>query len=447
MLISQVKQGDIVKIKSKDVPSFMTKFRSLGPYIFNFPIFAITSVHNYIEYWAFTYTDGTNSYNINVPNSFTFDNISNKEIKIYNTTFEKRLEKSLNTQLNIGLCSGSDPEIFVEDQKGIIIPAYEFLPGKDKPLFAFIPNEVSSLGEKIYWDGFQAEFNTLPANCLEAVADSTQRGLRSLLWAARKYDKNAKLSLRTVMDISPEVLAKAKDEHVNFGCMPSLNAYNMTGKVIPARELMFRPAGGHIHLGFDRKTTTSEQIIRTIKAMDAILGVACVSMFAEFDDPRRRILYGLAGEHRLPAHGLEYRVLSNAWLIHPTIYYMVFDLARKAFCMGYKNFQNLWEASEGEVIAAINGCDVKLARKILKRNKTVLIKILESIYTKSHTAAGPKQVKSLYDVWLNGMETIVANPNDIAGNWMLDDGNYNRVAITKSVRGLLTSITTGKKVA
>jgi hypothetical protein len=64
----------------------------------------------------------------------------------------------------------------------------------------------------------------------------------------------------------------------------------------------FRTTGGHIHFGIGKRD--DETVSRMVKALDAIIGVACVSLFDGIDDPRRRRMYGLAGEYRLPEYGV-----------------------------------------------------------------------------------------------------------------------------------------------
>jgi hypothetical protein len=144
--------------------------------------------------------------------------------------------KFKNLDLDHYMTVGSDPEIFVEDKEGQIIPAFNFLGSKEKPNKTAVNHGRggASLGEKpLYWDGFQAEFVTAPNNCLAWQVDSVQCGLKGALIEARKHNPDAKLSLKTVMDIPLEMLRDAKDEHVNFGCMPSFNVYNMKGLQIP----------------------------------------------------------------------------------------------------------------------------------------------------------------------------------------------------------------------
>ncbi len=147
--------------------------------------------------------------------------------------------------------------------------------------------------------------------------------------------------------------------------------------------------------------------------MDAILGVAGVSLFAKFDDPRRRQMYGLAGEYRLPPHGLEYRTLSNAWLFHPVIANIIFDLARSVFVFGDKGLMRYWKTSEEETIRVINTCDVKGARAILKNNELILKKIIKA------RAYNTNKIDYIYGAIMNGMESIVNDPTDIVGNWDL----------------------------
>lgn len=337
---------------------------------------------------------------------------------------------------------GSDPEIFVKDKDGKIVPAFTFLPEKPSSKNKEARKDPENL--PAYWDGFQAEFETCPQYCLAYHVDYIQYGLKKVLNAAREKDPTAKLSIKTVMDIPLEFLQTASDEHVEFGCMPSLNAYGMRGLGTSGRDTLFRPAGGHIHFGVGNNRT-QEQAAKAVKALDAILGVCCVSMFAGFDDPRRRSLYGLAGEFRMPAHGIEYRTLSNAWLCHPVVTHLVFDLARRAFNLGfYGLFDKLdWKCSEQETIRIINQCDVEAARKVMQENKDILMRIFERQYNlnkdKSFAA-----YKSFYE----GIESIIVDPKDIENNW-----NMNKTWLTHSngtnkyFNSAVSLIMLGKKVA
>lgn len=305
--------------------------------------------------------------------------------------------------------SGSDPEIFVEKNK-TIIPAFDFMGTKDEPKHK-AQQYHGAAPVKVYADGFAVEFETVPLQCLAYHIDSIQSGLKTAYDAAKSYDKKATLTLRNTMMIPSEIMAKASDEDIAYGCMPSLNVYGMKGRVVAPRDLPFRFAGGHIHFGCGKQSP--EKITNGMKALDAILGVACVSLFAKIDSSMRREYYGMAGEYRLPPHGLEYRVLSNAWLCHPLITNLVYDLARRVLNLGFVGLNHVWNATEEEVIATINNHDVAKAREILLRNETVFLKILKAAHP------GTYDVKILFDTWMNGVEYAIKDPNDIVGNWHL----------------------------
>jgi hypothetical protein len=310
---------------------------------------------------------------------------------------------------------GSDPEIFVEDAKGIVIPAFDFLGAKTSTK----NRTVGNYGNKpLYWDGFQAEFETEAINCLGWHTDSVQAGLKGLYDAAKKHNKDAKISSKVVMDIPTEMLHKAKPEHVAFGCMPSKNAYGLEGHKKDGRDVPFRPAGGHIHFGIGKKT--DEEYTKIVKALDATIGVACVSLFAKFDDPRRRLLYGLPGEYRTPPHGLEYRTLSNAWLFHPMMMNLVFDIARKGLIFGEKNLIGYWKTSEKEVVDIIQKSDVKAARESLKKNEFLFRQLIGAAYGNEE-----RTTKTVFDIFMNGMESVIKDPTNIEANWMLAGGWVN----------------------
>lgn len=381
----------------------------------------ITGLTKYHEdYVQISYlNENVDSTYVIVPNDFLVsilppDKLAEMESKYALAAERQALRQALSFQ---GSC-GSDPEIFVEDKSGEIIPAFKFLGPKDKP---FKTSQFYGSSNNVYWDGFQAEFDTYPNVCFSGQADSIHYGLQGVLQKAREYDKDAKLAWRPVMEIPPHMLIEAAPEHVQFGCMPSLNAYGMTGDKTPGHEVPFRPAGGHMHFGVS--SMTPERAERIVKAMDAILGVACVSLFDKYDDARRRKLYGLAGEYRLPKHGIEYRVLSNAWLIHPLLAHIVFDLGRTAAKVGDKDMLSRWECPEAETVRIINEHDVEGARKVLAKNEQFLKRLIEIKYAqwwaKDEGFDYIIAAEYVYKAIMNGLDSIIADPHDIEGNWNL----------------------------
>lgn len=334
---------------------------------------------------------------------------NNKDIV---TNYDKYKMANLVYKLGFYDTIGSDPEVFLEKEDGTVLPAFDFLGPKPKKPGNLYAGNTSAGGNSIYWDGFQAEFDTYATSCLSFQVDSIQHALSLLYKEMIKKDHKAKLSIKTVMDIPQELLKTSAAEHVAFGCLKSFNVYNMKGIKADGREVDYRSAGGHIHFGtgiIDKK-----QLPWIVKSLDAVLGVAAVSLFANFDDPRRRQMYGLAGEYRLPPHGLEYRTLSNAWLMHPIMVHIIFDLARSAYSFGQTGFIKYWKGSSKETIRVINECDVDGARKILKQNEALFKEILSVKHL-----GNPGNVQFMYDTIINGAESVIANPENIAENWRI----------------------------
>lgn len=349
--------------------------------------------------------------NINLPRTFKVKKLTGKQAEKMLLAQRKQEFENLATNLNHAFYIGSDPEVFVEDAQEKVIPAFSFLGSKKDTT-----NKTRQL-RPVYWDGAQAEFQTVAGGCLAYHVDSIQEGLCTVLEAARKVNKDARLSLKNVMEIEYDVLNSAKEEHVAFGCAPASNVYGLQGKQVPARELPFRTAGGHIHFGVGDKKEP-ETIKNMVKALDAILGVCSVSLFAKQDNAIRRQFCGQAGEYRTPKHGLEYRTLSNAWMCHPMMTHLVFDLARKCVVFGEKGFLGFWDATEEETVNCIQNCDVELAHKIMERNKATLMKIFRAAY---HYLTD-KQLDSAYHIFYDGLDSAIKNPADFVSNWKLDGG-------------------------
>lgn len=297
--------------------------------------------------------------------------------------------------------TGCDPEIFVEGSKGII-PAWEFLPAKN-----------SGMGH--FWDGFQAEFTPAAAGCLETLAREIRQRLSNILYSAKRHDTSAQFTLKNVVEVPEHVLNTAEMKYVELGCAPSLNVYKDRGKeIVNPRELKVRFAGGHLHYGGQFKPKQVEELVR---ALDAILGVAGVSMAQDMDDPVRREYYGRAGEFRLPKHGIEYRVLSNFWLIHPAISMVVMELFRVVVRLVQTGlFKHVWTWDEDAVRETINTCDVKRARKMLLHNaKNLEALFCHSNFGSSSSGITKRLAEAATYVVLNGVEKVVKK--NLSENW------------------------------
>jgi hypothetical protein len=305
---------------------------------------------------------------------------------------------------------GNDPEIFVLDGKGQVLPAFSFLPSKHEA--------VATGGQKIFWDGFQAEFTTRSTTCFGWGGDYVQAGLKAIHNAARKVCKDAKITWKPVVDIPKDMLANSHPDCVALGCDPSQNAYfegpNEALAQLDAHTLSYRFAGYHVHMGIGKVTDITYKKI--IRRCDAIAGVISVCLFRGMEDQRRRKYYGLAGEYRTPPHGLEWRTLSSCVLCSPYTFHLMSDLTRLSMMISRWKMGWVWKADEKEVRRAIDELDVDLAWKILTDNKDALRVILNTLYPFC------KDTKTGYDKVMVLLEKGALNTldTDIESSWRLN---------------------------
>ncbi len=428
------KGATVVEFPTKTLKGYYTDVKLKGK------VAVVNSVSQYGEgYVKFVNSDGDT---VVISSKIAVRPVLDEEIKKKEmSVYISKAANQLTSHCRYFGLHGADPEIFVTTAKGNLIPAFNFLGSKENPTLA--PPAAANSGakgrNKVYWDGFQAEFDTYPTDCLGWFLDSVQRGLKGVYEQAIKHDKDAKLTITNLVEVSEKQIKQATDEQVAFGCEPSLNAYGHTPLIeLDGRRTRLRSAGGHLHFGM---SVSPESAAEIVKAIDAVCGVACVSLFQGIDDPRRRHMYGLAGEYRLPKHGLEYRTLSNAWLCHPMITNLVFELARAAYMLGQQGLRECWETTEHDTVKIINTCDVKAAQKQIEKNRKVMVRLLA---TKLYEENAPKCV----DYFLNGVHSIIQDPDDIIGNWNLN-GHWISHAngVGKNVASGVQLISAGKKLS
>jgi hypothetical protein len=302
---------------------------------------------------------------------------------------------------------GSDPEIFAEDAQGACIPAFKFLPDKN------------NRRQYAFWDGYQGEFITEPNSCLAYFVDSIRSGLKEIHEA---LPKGGKLSLTSVFPI--ETLYEDAPEHVALGCAPSQNIYGDRGRLATdSREIPFRFAGCHLHFSFYNYISDAE-LRQMLIHLDGIYSVCMTSFAAGYDNPIRRMYYGLAGEYRRPSpKRFEYRTPSNIILSHPGVFHMAVDFARAClYLVDAPIYQNAIPTLDPNFYrSVVNNSDVDAARKWMVENQAFLTRLIKSSY--DGYSEGSAQIAShAFSALLNGIDSIVTNPRDIAGNWLLSIG-------------------------
>lgn len=358
------------------------------------------------------------------PNGEQLEVIEDRTEAIKNFDKQKVMETSAS---GLSTTIGSDPEIFCVDKQGDVIPAWEYLPDKENQLL--ISGTLYN-GSGTFYDGFQAEWTT-PAEvgCLGFLTDHIYHGMSRVLYEARKKNPDAKLSYKSVIDIPESVAARTPRERWALGCSPSKNVYNEHPLQVESPHLLpFRFAGWHMHFrptitnnGTDRFENprlfaiTPPMAKRAVRMLDKVLGVASVSFGASFTDRRRREYYGRAGEYRL-GKTLEYRVPDVIIGAHPATFNLLWDIARKAMILGFKDMEFIWDSDDAETRGTINEYDVISARKILKRNEQVFKYIMHSTY------GDTPPIRHGWNVIYNGIESVIADPTNLEHNWYLSPG-------------------------
>jgi hypothetical protein len=320
---------------------------------------------------------------------------------------------------------GTDPEVFVVNGEGVVIPAYGFLIAKSTSTSAGA--QATSYHARAYgrpyWDGFQGEFTTVPFACIAHLTDCIQAGLDAVYDAAIAKYPDAKLVATPVLPIPGDMLRTAEDKHVELGCMPSENVYGHQGAYPgTGRELPIRFAGLHVHMAI-QAGEQRQQIPSIIRMMDKLCGVTSVAALQGLEDSIRRRYYGLAGEHRLPKHGLEWRVLSSAVLWHPAMVHLHFNLARVAAQLAQAGLSTLWQGSDEESVDIINNLDIEGAKAVIQRNRELFIGVLKDtyfpygIYGENKTTQLKRANFALDEIILRGFKEHI--DLDMKANWSL----------------------------
>lgn len=264
------------------------------------------------------------------------------------------------------LTIGADPEILVTDKDGKVIPFGTLY--KDN-----VPGVII--------DGFAAEFTPVYDYCLAYLTDKLQDCLNN----AYKYVSDKKGAQFSVQDyiLTPKKWRYTLPEsQVVLGCKPSCNAYGDTVKFKDGIDTPYRTAGCHMHYGSITTYTTKilqdpTAITEIIKWCDIIAGVWSVALLPQ-QNPRRRKLYGRAGEYRTTYYsstksvGLEYRTHSSYVLAHPAIWHLMYEITRSAFILGMSGagefIRDLFP-SDTTIKNIINKVDVKAAQALVKTHK------------------------------------------------------------------------------
>lgn len=216
---------------------------------------------------------------------------------------------------------GADPEVFMMKGKKFI-SAHGAIPGDKKN-----PHKVAHGAVQV--DGMALEFNIDPAkNPAEFV-----KNLTAVMATLKEMVPGHDLAAVPVANFTAAYMAKQPKEALELGCEPDFNAWE-GGAVNPRPDgkVNFRTGAGHVHIGWGKDYDINnpdhlEACCMVVKQLDYYLGLGSLV----YDkDTKRRTLYGAAGAFRPKSYGVEYRVLSNAWLQSEALMEWVFNTTKKA---------------------------------------------------------------------------------------------------------------------
>lgn len=211
---------------------------------------------------------------------------------------------------------GADPEIFMF-QNGVPISAHGAIPGTK-----YEPYKVKDGAVQV--DGMALEFNIDPASTSEEFIANLTSVMATLASMVPGYD----LVATPVAEFGNEYIKTQPLEALILGCEPDFDAWK-NGEINPRPngDNPFRTGAGHVHIGWtkDADIYDPEHInagIMLVKQLDFFLGLP--SMLYD-SAVKRRTMYGAPGAYRPKSYGVEYRVLSNAWLKDKKLMGWVFD--------------------------------------------------------------------------------------------------------------------------
>lgn len=197
---------------------------------------------------------------------------------------------------------------------------------------------VKSLSGTIFADGASLELNPYPHNAVSAVVGNMAGLMRCcshILEASKTQVTNVSMEITPAMDFDLKMLDIWNDPNIAiFGCDPDKSIWprKICPSNIDASKHPTRYFGGHVHVGLktllDELGEKPESIklwlfdnMDVVRNLTLIFDATCGQIGLLFDDvvkepaSKRRMVYGQPGVYRPQDHGLEYRSLSNSWLL------------------------------------------------------------------------------------------------------------------------------------
>lgn len=216
---------------------------------------------------------------------------------------------------------GADPEVFMK-RDGKFHSAHGVIQGDKKN-----PQKVNKGAVQV--DGLALEFNIDPAKNEQEFVENIKAVMATLKEMVPGYE----LEAVPVAEFGMDYLKAQPAEALELGCDPDFNAWNGgQANPRPNGEVDFRTGAGHVHIGWGSDFDIAnpdhlDACMMVTKQLDYYLGLG--SLIYEPANKRRE-MYGAFGAFRPKPYGVEYRVLSNAWLKDEKLMSWVYRMTKRA---------------------------------------------------------------------------------------------------------------------
>lgn len=225
---------------------------------------------------------------------------------------------------------GADPEFFLIDKKtGRNVSAHDKIPGTKAQ-----PYPMKN-GAYIQADGTAVEFNIRPTNDPQDFKDAIVDALDQIKGFVDT--KRYKFDFSPVVQYSHQLWRHLPLSATQLGCDPDFNAYLEKQNDPHDPGKYTRTGSGHLHIGFTEVDNPKDlhhmgdcQLFT--KALDSTI-YPTYKLWEDYGYAfeSRHFNYGSPGNFRPKPYGLEYRVLSNAWLKYPNLYPLLFKAVEETF--------------------------------------------------------------------------------------------------------------------
>ena len=262
------------------------------------------------------------------------------------------------------LLIGADPEFFVSNSKGKIIPAVDMVAG-DKY------NPLACLRGAMQVDGLALEFNIDPAASLEEFELNMKAVMRRTLMTARKNtgDKKLTISNKCINKFERSVYDDLDEKSKDLGCSVSYNRQGAISIPDSHRESSIRVVGGHVHLGWV-ENGDADPTPNSVHFRDCARLAEWMDLFVQYrlsehlkktlstnayikvsqEERQRKNRYGRWGEFRAKSYGMEYRSLSNVWIHNAELRALVYTFTQEAFATAVKNPEEVQKYFYGKTV-------------------------------------------------------------------------------------------------